>query len=413
MVDKFNPRILKADQPEQLASELRRIGADVGEMASLVRSELQRLIKLEGVDYAAANALKQTIAPLGGSCILAADVYLGVQRNSDILILGTERCLFDLIEQLRTRKSKTIQPIADALASALSNFSGPRKSMRIGPRAFEWGTRTYVMGILNLSPDSFAGDGLTDVEAAVQRAAQFARDGADLIDLGGESTRPGSEPISVEEVLQRVIPVIERTAQEVEVPISIDTYKAAVARQALAAGAHLINDVGGLRGDPAMAALVAERGVPLILMHQRPPEGSIGVRGGPSAEPYREFLADVIRELRGGIAQAEKAGIAREQIIIDPGMGFGKTPEQNLELIDRLSEFKVLGRPILVGPSRKSFIGAVLDLPVEERLEGTAAAVALAIREGAHMVRVHDVKAMARVARMADAIVRSGGGLIR
>ncbi|MBI3287588.1 MAG: dihydropteroate synthase, partial [Chloroflexi bacterium] len=142
--------------------------------------------------------------------------------------------MFDLIEQLRTRKSKTIQPIADALAGALSNFSGPRNSMRIGPRAFEWGTRTYVMGILNLSPDSFAGDGLTDVEAAVQRAAQFARDGADLIDLGGESTRPGSEPISVEEVLQRVIPVIERTAQEVEVPISIDTYKAAVARQALA-----------------------------------------------------------------------------------------------------------------------------------------------------------------------------------
>ena len=268
--------------------------------------------------------------------------------------------------------------------------------MRCGGTTFRWGKRTYVMGIVNVSPDSFSGDGLSSVEAAVEQAKRFVAEGADIIDVGGESTRPGSMPIPVEEELRRVIPVVERLVQELKVPLSVDTYKFEVARRALDAGAQMINDIWGLKVDPRLARLAAEKRVPIVLMSNQ------------RDRPRRYIVPAVISDLKRSIDVALDAGVPWENIIIDPGIGFGKTLEQNLELVWRLDELKVLGRPVLLGTSRKSMIGLVLDLPPEERLEGTAASVAIGIAKGADMVRVHDVRQMVRVCRMSDAIVRAG-----
>jgi dihydropteroate synthase len=269
----------------------------------------------------------------------------------------------------------------------------------------DWGQRTHVMGILNITPDSFSGDGLLaeavtreELSARVlAQAQQFVAEGAIMLDVGGESTRPDFAPISQEEELARVLPVIRllRERLPTEIIISIDTYKAGVARQALDAGACMINDIWGLRRDPAIAALAAERGVPVILMANM--RGSV----------RREIVSDVVRFLAGSIELALEAGVAWERIIIDPGIGFGTTPEENLTLLRRLGELRALGRPILLGTSRKSTIGRVLGgLPPGERLEGTGATVALGIAQGADIVRVHDVREMMRVVKMSDAIVR-------
>ena len=266
---------------------------------------------------------------------------------------------------------------------------------RIGDQEFHWGSRTYVMGIVNVTPDSFSGDGVTDLETSVAQARQMEHDGADLIDIGGESTRPetwAGSGLSLEDELVRVIPVVTRVAAAVAVPVSIDTYKAEVAKRAVAAGAVLVNDVWGLRRDPQMAATVAAAGVPVVLMHNKPGGG------------YHDLIGEISESLRESVELARAAGVADDRIIVDPGIGFGKTREENLEIIRRLAELRQLGFPLLIGPSRKSFIGKTLDLPAGERLEGTATAVALSIAGGADIVRVHDVKAMVRVARMADAI---------
>jgi dihydropteroate synthase len=265
----------------------------------------------------------------------------------------------------------------------------------LGGRELRWGRKTYIMGILNITTDSFSGDGVgKDMETALARAKRLVAEGADIIDIGGESTRPDSRPVTPEEEINRVLPVIKMLSSEVDVPISIDTYKSGVARLALEAGANMINDVWGLRQDPDLACVAAEWGVPLIITaNQRDMQ-------------YENIMTAVVDSLLGGMNLALDAGVAWENIIIDPGIGFGKTLEGNLEVLRRLGELKSLGRPILLGTSRKSMIGQVLDLPVEERLEGTAATVALGIANGADMIRVHDVLQMKRVAKMTDAVVR-------
>ncbi len=273
--------------------------------------------------------------------------------------------------------------------------SGTSGTTRCGPLTLEWRSRTYVMGIVNVTPDSFSGDGLAhDADAALEQAQRFQAEGADIIDVGGESTRPGHTPVDAHEEIRRVVPVIRLLASRLHVPISVDTHKHEVAREAVAAGASMINDVWGLKRDPALAELAARESVPIVLMHNQ------------AGTAYTDLLPDVIASLRASMDAALSAGVQPENIILDPGLGFGKTAEHNLELLRRLSELRALGRPLLVGTSRKSTIGLVLDLPVEERLEGTAATVALAIANGADVVRVHDVKAMTRVARMSDAVVR-------
>jgi dihydropteroate synthase len=279
---------------------------------------------------------------------------------------------------------------------------------------FDWGARTYVMGILNVTPDSFSGDGLIQgsdwVARAVEQGMAQVAEGAQILDVGGESTRPGATPIPADEEIRRVVPVIEGLVARTEVPVSIDTSKAEVARAALDAGAGILNDVWGFRLDPELGALAAERRCPVILMHNRsrPQDARFEERLGGRyvGARYDDLLEDVAREMMELAEGAMAAGVAREQIVLDPGIGFGKTVEQNLTLLRRFDRFKALSFPILCGPSRKSFIGYTLDLPPEERVEGTAAAVAIAIARGADIVRVHDVKPMARVARMCDAILR-------
>jgi dihydropteroate synthase len=289
------------------------------------------------------------------------------------------------------------------------------KSLNINDHSFEWGSRTYVMGILNVTPDSFSGDGLgvqqDPVVAAIDQAARFIQAGADILDVGGESTRPGSEPVGVEEEKNRVLPVVEALAAEFDTVISIDTYKAEVAKAALDAGAHLINDVWGLHADPEMAPLAAQRNVPVILMHNRstPKSAEVQARLGGRyvGVEYKDLIEDIKRELMESVEKAQKAGIPDEHIILDSGIGFGKTVEQNLELLNRGDEIRALGYPLLIGPSRKSFIGYTLDLPPDQRAEGTAATVAVSIMRGADIVRVHDVEMIARVAKMTDAIIRT------
>ncbi len=278
---------------------------------------------------------------------------------------------------------------------------------RCGNAEFRWGERTYVMGIINLSPDSFSGDGITDLETAVAQAHSLVSQGADILDIGGESTRPGSTPVSIDEEIRRVVPVIERLVSEVTIPLSIDTYKSEVARRALEAGATMINDQWGLKKDQRLAELAAEWSVPLILMSNQRDKGGYDAEIQRDIAYYKDIMAEVTSSLRKSLELALKLGVPRESVIIDPGIGFGKTWRQELEIIRRLEELKELGRPILIGPSRKSFIGLVLDLPADERLEGTAAAIAIGIARGADIVRVHDVQQMVRVCRMSDAIVRS------
>jgi dihydropteroate synthase len=270
---------------------------------------------------------------------------------------------------------------------------------RCGSLELEWGKRTYVMGIVNATPDSFSGDGLGfDVQAALEQALRFEAEGADIIDVGGESTRPGYTIVDADEEIRRVVPVIQLLASRLTIPISVDTYKYAVAREALAAGAAMINDVWGLKQDAALADLAAKEGVPIILMHNQ------------KGTSYTDLVPEVMTSLQISLGQALEAGVPYGNVILDPGLGFGKAPEHNLEILRRLQEFKRLDMPILVGTSRKSAIGLVLDLPVEQRLEGTAATVALSIANGSDIVRVHDVKAMTRVSRMSDAIVRGWAG---
>jgi dihydropteroate synthase len=270
---------------------------------------------------------------------------------------------------------------------------------RCGSLELEWGKRTYVMGIVNATPDSFSGDGLGfDVHAALEQALRFEAEGADIIDVGGESTRPGYTIVDADEEIRRVVPVIQLLASRLTIPISVDTYKYAVAREALAVGAAMINDVWGLKQDTALADLAAKEGVPIILMHNQ------------KGTSYTDLIPEVMTSLQISLGQALESGVPYGNVILDPGLGFGKAPEHNLEILRRLQEFKRLDMPILVGTSRKSAIGLVLDLPVEERLEGTAATVALSIANGSDIVRVHDVKAMTRVSRMSDAIVRGWSG---
>ncbi len=287
----------------------------------------------------------------------------------------------------------------------MSNSTTASAPTRIGGRVFEWGSRTFVMGIVNATPDSFSGDGLlaavagrggAAAEAGVVQAGRMAGEGADIVDVGGESTRPGHEPVPEDEELARVVPVVAAIhAALPDLPISVDTVKPAVAAAAIDAGASLINDVWGVSPDDNMARLAAARGIPLVLMHNR------------SAPVYRDLVGEVVADLREALDRAMGAGVPRENLIVDPGFGFGKTPEHNLLVLRGLPALQVLGQPILLGTSRKSTLGLVLGgVPIEERLEATLATTALGIAAGVDIVRVHDVRANVRTARISDAVIR-------
>jgi dihydropteroate synthase len=272
------------------------------------------------------------------------------------------------------------------------------KTIQCGPYTLDYGDKTLIMGILNVTPDSFSDGGrFNQLEAAVEHAKEMVEQGADIIDIGGESTRPGAEKVSLEEELRRVIPAVKAVANELNAPISVDTYKAEVAKQAIEAGAHIINDVWGAKADPKMAEVAAYYDVPIILMHNR------------ENKNYQNLISDMIADLFESISIVKAAGVKDENIILDPGIGFAKTFEHNLEVMRNLHQFKKLGYPLLLGTSRKSFIGQVLDLPPEARMEGTGATVCFGIQQGCDIVRVHDVLPIARMAKMMDAMIGKGG----
>jgi dihydropteroate synthase len=408
----FNVRILNLDSPARIRAEMNKVGASRPGVGLMLPKASFRTVKAEGLNFAAANIIKQEMLARGGEVVTSRTVYTSKESDSDVLIMGTLGQFRSLIKKLRMQPFKSLQAVSTELQLALDRHAGEElRPLQIGGRRFSWGERTYIMGVVNVTDDSFSGDGLgRDVDAAVAQAERMVQEGADLIDVGGESTRPGAEPVVVEDELDRVLPVVEALAGRLDVPISIDTYESEVAAAAVEAGASLINDVWGLRMDRQLAEVAARHQVPLVLMHNRSrPKDAVQTErlgGRYQGVEYDDLMGDIVRELRESIDLAVQAGVEMQSIIVDPGIGFGKTVEQNLQIMANLSELRVLGRPVLLGPSRKSFIGFTLDVPPEERVEGTAAAVAVGIANGADIVRVHDVQEMARVARMTDAIVR-------
>lgn len=358
------------------------------------------VLRLAGLTPAEAAALREGAAAVGAAALI---------EPRGALVHGTPEQHVALATELAERPAPA-PSLGQAIAATWRHQYGPPPPpTQVGAARWHWGHRTYVMGILNVSPDSFSGDGLAGIEAAVARARAFAAAGADLLDVGGESTRPGFTPLSVEEELERVLPVLRALREAVPLPLSIDTYKPPVAEAALAAGACVINDITGLRDGPALATLAARHGAALIVMHNRPAPAAVGPLGGHNPTvAYDDLLGEVLAELRTAIARAVDAGLPPAQVLVDPGIGFGKTREQNLVLLARLGELRALGHPIVLGSSRKSVIGLTLGVPPHERIEGTAATVALGIRAGADVVRVHDVREMALVARLSDAIARGG-----
>lgn len=326
--------------------------------------------------------------------------------------------VLDVVGELLASNSESERRLGSELEASLRNVFEPlRFGTTIGRRRFAWGQRTYVMGIINLTPDSFSGDGLLAgsadlgraIDVAVERALEFEQSGADLLDIGAESTRPGASGITAEEEMARLIPAVAAIRQATSLPLSVDTYKAQVAREALAAGADLINDVQGLRGDAGMGTAISQASVPVVLMHNRigaraTTDGALGGRYLEST--YDDLLLDVVEETGTLLDDALALGIDRSRILIDPGLGFGKTVEQSLYLASQCDALRSLGQPILFGPSRKSFLGYTLRTPPDQRLQGTMASIAIAIARGAaDVVRVHDVQAAVETVRTADAII--------
>lgn len=401
-------RIIEIDDLNTAQRELFSIGSDRRGIELMAPKAVKKVVKLKGIRPVAANIIKQEMLSFGAE---AATAYGSIDHSvetTDLLLLGTLKQMRQLVEKLKLHQFG-LPAVADRVGWILDSYDAVPVPLEIGQKKLEFGRRTLIMGILNVTPDSFSdGARFMDVEAAVAHARQMIADGADIIDVGGESTRPGSAPVLAQEEKKRVLPVIERLAQGTNALISIDTTKAEVARAALAAGAAMVNDISGLRFDAEMAGVVAEHGVPVCVMH---------IQGTPRSmqeDPrYEDLMGEIIDHLEEGLEIAQRAGILQGKIIVDPGIGFGKTVEHNLEILRRLKELKVLGRPILVGASRKSVIGKVLGLAADERVEGTAAAVAISIANGADIVRVHDVKQMARVTRMTDAMVRNSTGQVQ
>jgi len=386
--------------------EIQRLNSNQPDLDLIARRSIHRVLKLTGVNDIDANILQCEMRLIGGEAVIGKNM-ISDDGTSDVIIMGTLNQFDLLVEKLKIQPNLSIPTSEDkqrfitSIQSALYNFDNPvERTMECRGHYLTFGKRTLIMGVLNVTPDSFSDGGLyADAGIAVNQAKEMVAQGADIIDIGGESSRPGSDPVPMDEELRRVLPVIKRLAQESDVPISIDTYKSTVAEHALKAGAHIVNDISGLNFDPNMAKVAADYGAPVILMH---------IQGTPKnmqiSPKYHSLISEIISYLRNSIEHAETVGVSPEKIIIDPGIGFGKTMEHNLEIIRRLKEFRCLGKPILIGTSRKSFIGKILDLPVEERIEGTLVTVVASIINGADVVRVHDVKQVQRAVKMVDAI---------
>ena len=390
-----NARILSIGSMQEAMEEVRKIRVHDAAVKILADKALHLCVKLTHVKPFAANIIKQEMLGKGGDVAVSKGVADFSDEFSDVLIMGTLAQFHRFLAKLECQKGSLCE-IGEEIRALIENAETEKaKCFHCRKYDLPLGKKTYVMGILNVTPDSFSdGGSYGNVEIAVRKALLMAADGADIIDIGGESTRPGYTPVTAEEEIQRVLPVISRLKAKLDVPVSIDTMKAAVAEKALAAGADIINDIWGLQKDPDMARVAAEYDAGVILMHNS------------DSAVYNDLMGDILKFLRESIKIAENAGIPWSNIVIDPGIGFAKNLAQNLEVMHKLEELQSLCCPVLLGTSRKSMIGGVLGLPADERIEGTAATVVLGIEKGVDFIRVHDVKEMARVSRMTDAIVR-------
>ncbi|EMT51151.1 MULTISPECIES: dihydropteroate synthase [Brevibacillus] len=394
-----NPFVIHAQNRMEVEEELACQGVKPADRERFADAGEPLQIHVERLAFEEAALLRKEMQLLGGDAVMHDNPAL--PDLTDLYMKGTYGQWQALLERIPDQTDGLRVAAAEVRELlAMRRQLRQRKAIHCKGHVLPLGQKTLVMGILNVTPDSFSDGGrYTDIERAIAQARALVEAGADIIDIGGESTRPGSAPVELAEELDRVIPVVRALVEELSVPLSVDTYKSEVADQAIRAGAHIINDVWGAKKDRRIAEVAAQHEVPIILMHNR------------EDTAYTHFFSDMVRDLRKSVAIAREAGVRDEMIILDPGIGFAKSLEQNLEAMRRLDDLVALGYPVLLGTSRKSMIGRVLDLPVEERLEGTAATVALGVAKGCQIVRVHDVKEMKRVTAMMDAMLK-GGGLI-
>jgi dihydropteroate synthase len=401
-MDGFPARMLLITNPLDARRELELIGVDPAGAGMMAPKMLTRCIKLSGLQCRQANILKQEMLALGGDAAVARGTVACSIEKTDVILIGTDKQLHALCGKLAPQPFGLPDLAAGLKQTLLNSVQRPMSWTTARQRlSLE---RPLIMGILNVTPDSFSDGNLyLDPQSAIDRALEMVDEGADIIDIGGESTRPGAAPVSPGDELQRIIPVISGLSDRTSCPISVDTWKSPVARAALHAGAEIINDISGFTFDPQMAAVAAESGAGVVLMH---------THGTPQTmhadTTYVDLIGEVVHSLRESIQQALLDGVESERIAIDPGIGFAKVAAQNMEILRRLSEFTTLGLPLLVGTSRKSFIGKALGREPGDRLHGTAATVALAVSSGAHILRVHDVREMRDVADMAHAVTRAG-----
>lgn len=398
-MDAFPARLLQITGLADAERELLRIGVDPAGIARMAPKMLSHCVHISRMQCRQANILKQEMLALGGDAAVARGSVACSIDSTDVILIGSEKQLTKLCSKLAPQPFG-LSVLADELASVLARSVTTPHVWRTSRREFAL-TRPLIMGILNVTPDSFSdGNRFLDSRDAIERAREMASQGADIIDIGGESTRPGAAPVPADEEIARIMPVITALAGTIPCALSVDTWKGRVAAEALAAGAEIINDISGFTFDGSMADIAARSGAGVVLMHTR------GIPGTMQQDTaYRDLVGEVMHGLRSSLQTATDAGIERERIALDPGIGFAKNSAGNLELLKRLREFCGLGLPLLVGTSRKSFIGTTLGRGTEDRLFGTAATVALAVANGAAVLRVHDVAAMRDVADMAHAIM--------
>lgn len=402
-MDDFGIRYLHLTSEKEALDALKRADVDPYGIQAMLPKMFHLNIVLDGLECRVANIIKQEMLSLGGDAAVARGTVACSIARSDVILMGTLKQMQRFAEKISAQPFG-LGGISERIREILKNVFVDSFLLRTSRREMNLGERTLIMGIINVTPDSFSDGGRFDSpEKAVEEGIRMAEEGADILDIGGESTRPGSDPVSPEEEMRRVIPVIRALAARTDLPLSVDTIKAAVAREALAEGAEIVNDVSAMGSDEAMAKVVADAGAAVVLMHMRGIPKSM--QAGDLA--YHSLRGEIIAYLRKGIERAGDDGIDPTQIMVDPGLGFGKTAADNMRLISHLSEFKTLGRPILVGASRKAFIGRVIGGTPAERDEGTAVAVTAAILNGGQVIRVHDVAMMKKVATMADALLRA------
>lgn len=396
-------RYLQIATPLEAKEELVRIGVDPYGVEAMAPKMENLNIFIEGIECKLANIMKQEMLSIGGDVAVARGTVGCTISETDAIIMGNLKQIKKFADKI-SMQPFDLKEVAAGIKSTISNLNREKFILKTPEREISIGDRTLIMGIINMTPDSFSDGGIFgNIQEAVEHGLKLVQDGADILDIGGESSRPNSDPVNLDEELERVIPVIRELKGSINIPISIDTTKAEVARKAVESGAEIINDISAMRNDRKMPEVVARYRVPVVLMHMRGMPKTMQ-RGDIS---YGSVTGEITQFLKESIEKAESAGIDRENIIVDPGIGFGKRTGDNIRILKRLREFKSLGRPILIGTSRKSFIGEITGREPGDRVDGTAATVTAAIMNGANIVRVHDVGFMKGVSQIADSIVRN------